>query len=181
MPAAGLTVNGRTQGSVGQWPVVVYRRPVVVVVVLGVSPGGPLAASSGRAVAGSLGDGASNGGRSLSVVGGNGTAKAISGASRNVSIGNSVNSSSLPSSNFDGKGTYLIFNVGDTIYISDLNSHDKDPIKSIHFGNSNPVCHAFDPEAKDGHDLLIGLNSGDGNIYCLASSGFCGLVMLICH
>ncbi|XP_010495769.1 PREDICTED: casein kinase II subunit beta-1-like [Camelina sativa] len=23
------------------------------------------------------------------------------------------------------------------------------------------MCHAFDPDAKDGHDLLIGLNSGD--------------------
>ncbi|KAI3787935.1 hypothetical protein L2E82_00456 [Cichorium intybus] len=37
----------------------------------------------------------------------------------------------------------------------------QDPIKSITFGNSNPVCHAFDSKAKDGHDLLIGLNSGD--------------------
>ena len=26
------------------------------------------------------------------------------------------------------------------------------------------MCHAFDPDAKDGHDLLIGLNSGDGNV-----------------
>lgn len=26
------------------------------------------------------------------------------------------------------------------------------------------MCHAFDQDAKDGHDLLIGLNSGDGNI-----------------
>lgn len=34
----------------------------------------------------------------------------------------------------------------------------------MHFSNnSNPICHAFDPDAKDGHDLLIGLNSGDGN------------------
>lgn len=32
----------------------------------------------------------------------------------------------------------------------------------MHFSNSNPVCHAFDSESKDGHDLLIGLNSGDG-------------------
>jgi len=24
------------------------------------------------------------------------------------------------------------------------------------------VCQAFDQDAKDGHDLLIGLNSGDG-------------------
>lgn len=37
----------------------------------------------------------------------------------------------------------------------------QDPIKAIHFSNSNPVCHAFDQDAKDGHDLLIGLNSGD--------------------
>jgi hypothetical protein len=28
-------------------------------------------------------------------------------------------------SNFDGKGTYLIFNVGDAIFITDLNSQDK--------------------------------------------------------
>ena len=42
----------------------------------------------------------------------------------------------------------------------------QDPIKSIHFSNSNPVCHAFDQDAKDGHDLIIGLNSGDG-IYLL--------------
>ncbi|KAM3379300.1 hypothetical protein P3S68_011714 [Capsicum galapagoense] len=34
------------------------------------------------------------------------------------------------------------------------------PIKSIHFSNSKPVCHAFDPDAKEGHDLLIGLNFG---------------------
>ncbi|MCI28091.1 WD repeat-containing protein, partial [Trifolium medium] len=70
-------------------------------------------------------------------------------------------SSSVANPNFDGKGSYLIFNVGDAILISDLNSQDKDPIKSIHFSNSNPVCHAFDQDAKDGHDLLIGLFSGD--------------------
>lgn len=38
----------------------------------------------------------------------------------------------------------------------------QDPIKAMHFSNSNPVCHAFDSESKDGHDLIIGLNSGDG-------------------
>ena len=26
------------------------------------------------------------------------------------------------------------------------------------------MCHAFDQDAKDGHDLLIGLSSGDGKI-----------------
>jgi len=38
----------------------------------------------------------------------------------------------------------------------------QDPIKAIHFSNSNPICHAFDADVKDGHDLLIGLQSGDG-------------------
>jgi len=26
------------------------------------------------------------------------------------------------------------------------------------------VCHAFDQDAKDGHDFLVGLSSGDGKI-----------------
>lgn len=48
----------------------------------------------------------------------------------------------------------------------------QDPIKSIHFSNSNPLCHAFDPDAKDGHDLLIGLTSGDGkHIFVQVSVG----------
>lgn len=103
----------------------------------------------------------SGNGRALSFVGGNGGSKFSGTTSRNGSVGASTLSNSNNNPNFDGKGTYLIFNVGDTIFISDLNSHDKDPIKSIHFSNSNPICHAFDPDAKDGHDLLIGLNSGD--------------------
>ncbi|CAN4117051.1 unnamed protein product [Withania somnifera] len=103
-----------------------------------------------------------NGSKTLSFVGGNGGSKSINSMSGRVgSFGVSSSSNSLGNSNFDGKGTYLVFNVGDAIFISDLNSRDKDPIKSIHFSNSNPVCHAFDPDAKEGHDLLIGLNSGD--------------------
>ncbi|KAJ8532851.1 hypothetical protein K7X08_015740 [Anisodus acutangulus] len=103
-----------------------------------------------------------NGSKTLSFVGGNGGSKSISGMGGRVgSFGVSSSSNSVGNSNFDGKGTYLVFNVGDAIFVSDLNSQDKDPIKSIHFSNSNPVCHAFDPDAKDGHDLLIGLNSGD--------------------
>ncbi|KAI5665307.1 hypothetical protein M9H77_24630 [Catharanthus roseus] len=106
--------------------------------------------------------GGGNGSRALSFVGGNGGSKSISGSNGRVgSLGASSSSNLMSNSNFDGKGTYLVFNVGDAIFISDLNSQDKDPIKSIHFSNSNPVCHAFDPDAKDGHDLLIGLNSGD--------------------
>ncbi|KAG5582578.1 hypothetical protein H5410_053205 [Solanum commersonii] len=45
--------------------------------------------------------------------------------------------------------------------LSFVGGNGEDPIKSIHFSNSNPVCHAFDPDAKEGHDLLIGLSSGD--------------------
>ncbi|KAL9239314.1 hypothetical protein vseg_013649 [Gypsophila vaccaria] len=104
--------------------------------------------------------GTSNG-RTLSFVGGNGSSKYSSGVTRNGSTVTSSTANANSNLNFDGKGTYLIFNVGDTIFISDLNSQEKDPIKSIHFSNSNPICHAFDPNAKDGHDLLIGLNSGD--------------------
>lgn len=71
--------------------------------------------------------GAGNGSRALSFVGGNGVSKVVSGNGR---IGGSFGASSGsngPSAvaNYDGKGTYLIFNVGDTIFVSDLNSQDK--------------------------------------------------------
>ncbi|KAH7863573.1 hypothetical protein Vadar_019303 [Vaccinium darrowii] len=105
--------------------------------------------------------GSGNGSRGLSFVGGNGTSKANGGATRSGSLGGLNGTSPMINSNFDGKGTFLLFNVGDTLYVSDLNSQDKDPIKAMHFSNSNPVCHAFDSESKDGHDLIIGLNSGD--------------------
>ncbi|KAF2617988.1 hypothetical protein F2Q68_00041463 [Brassica cretica] len=106
--------------------------------------------------------GTGNGNRALSFVGGNGSGKNASTSSRiSGSFAASSSSTSMTNTNFDGKGTYLVFNVGDAIFICDLNSQDKDPVKSIHFSNSNPMCHAFDPDAKDGHDLLIGLNSGD--------------------
>lgn len=41
----------------------------------------------------------------------------------------------------------------------------QEPIKTIQFGNANPVCHHFDEDAKDGNDLIIGLNTGDGESY----------------
>ncbi|KAJ3671681.1 hypothetical protein LUZ60_007760 [Juncus effusus] len=112
--------------------------------------------------------GAGNGSRALSFVGGNGVSRAGPGSSRltgTLGGGTSTSSSSggpaQAGSNFEAKGAYIVFNTADTVFISDLNSPDKDPIKSIHFNNSNPACHAFDSEAKDGHDLLIGLQSGD--------------------
>ncbi|MBA0660800.1 hypothetical protein Goklo_012765 [Gossypium klotzschianum] len=120
-------------------------------------------ASSGVRSAAARWLGAGNGSRTLGFAGGNGGSKSISSTSRIGSLGASSSSNSITNMNFDGKGTYLIFNVGDAIFISDLNSQDKDPIKSINFSNSSPICHAFDQDAKDGHDLLIGLNSGDGN------------------
>ncbi|KAL8480649.1 hypothetical protein ACS0TY_027259 [Phlomoides rotata] len=106
--------------------------------------------------------GGSNGSRALSFVGGNGGSKPVTGSSTRIgSLGASSSNNVVGNPNFDGKGTYLVFNVGDAIFVSDLTSQDKDPIKSVHFSNSNPVCHAYDPDAKDGHDLLIGLHSGD--------------------
>ncbi|KAI7992812.1 WD repeat-containing protein 20 [Camellia lanceoleosa] len=119
-------------------------------------PSSSYSASSGVRYVAAKFLGSGNGSRGL-----NGTSKANGGASKNGSMGGLNGSNSMLNSNFDGKGTYLLFNVGDTLYVGDLNSQDKDPIKAIHFSNSNPVCHAFDSEAKDGHDLLIGLNSGD--------------------
>ncbi|KAG6437355.1 hypothetical protein SASPL_102269 [Salvia splendens] len=115
--------------------------------------------------------GGGNGSRALSFVGGNGGSKPVGGSSTRIgSLGASSSNNVVGNPNFDGKGTYLVFNVGDAIFVSDLNSQDKDPIKSIHFSNSNPVCHAYDPDAKDGHDLLIGLNSGDVVVLVLRGS-----------
>lgn len=100
----------------------------------------------------------------LGFVGGNGTNSKANGGTRKSShvggLTNGVNSRAGSNTPY-GKGTFLIFNVGYTLYILELNSEVKDPVKSITFGNSNPVCHAFDSKAKEGHDLLIGLNSGD--------------------
>ncbi|XP_058087722.1 probable catabolite repression protein creC isoform X3 [Magnolia sinica] len=123
-------------------------------------PPSNLSASNGaKSVAARL-LGGGNGSRTLGF-GGNGVIKAVAGNTRTRSVGISGFSNSSSPPNYDDKGVYLIFNVGDTLFISDFNSQDKHPIKSIHFSNSNPVCHAFSPEANDGHDLLIGSNTGD--------------------
>ena len=65
------------------------------------------------------------GGSSGSRVVGNGSSKSLGGNTRIGSMGASSLSNQMANSNFDGKGTYLIFNVGDAIFISDLNSQDK--------------------------------------------------------
>lgn len=69
--------------------------------------------------------GGSNGSRALSFVGGNGSSKSNGVTGRIGSIGTSSSSSSVANPNFDGKGSYLVFNAGDAILISDLNSQDK--------------------------------------------------------
>lgn len=38
----------------------------------------------------------------------------------------------------------------------------QDLVKFIYFSNSNFICYVFDSDVKDGYDLVIGLNSGDG-------------------
>lgn len=89
------------------------------------APPSSFSASSGVRSAAARFLGAGNGSRALSFVGGNGGSKSVSGSSRIGSLGASSSSNSLINTNFDGKGTYLIFNVGDAIFISDLNSQDK--------------------------------------------------------
>lgn len=69
--------------------------------------------------------GTNNGGRALSFVGVNGANKAVAAATKTASLGASSNGGNLPITNFYGKGMYIIYNVGDTLYISDLNSQEK--------------------------------------------------------
>ncbi|GJP31668.1 hypothetical protein CLOM_g14725 [Closterium sp. NIES-68] len=71
----------------------------------------------------------------------------------------------------EGEGSYVIFNVGESLFVADANSTDKDPLKAIQFNATSGLCHAFDAAAasrdaqgtapRDAHDLLIGTNSGD--------------------
>jgi len=90
------------------------------------APPSSFSASSGVRSAAARLLGGSNGSRALSFVGGNGGSKSISSSSSRIgSLGASSSSNSMINTNFDGKGTYLIFNVGDAIFISDLNSPDK--------------------------------------------------------
>jgi len=91
----------------------------------GSTPSTPSAGSGMRSAAARL-LGTGNGSRALSF-GSNGTSRAVSGNSRmGGGIGVSTSASgSQGMANYDGKGTYIIFNTADTLFISDLNSHDK--------------------------------------------------------
>jgi hypothetical protein len=65
--------------------------------------------------------------KSLGFGGGNGGNKFTGGAQKSSTTANSgigaTNGPATPS--YDGEGTYMIFNVGDSLCISDHNSHDK--------------------------------------------------------
>lgn len=71
--------------------------------------------------------GAGNGSRGLGFGGGNGFSGRLSGAIKSTATPiTNVNSSNGPvTPSFDGEGTYLIFNVGDALLISDYNSPEK--------------------------------------------------------
>lgn len=78
--------------------------------------------------------GAGNGSRSLGFGGGNGFTNRLSGSSKSPTASNAggpagLSNGPLPSS-FDGEGTYLLFNVGDAIFISDYYSQDKASLSS---------------------------------------------------
>ncbi|KAM3355725.1 hypothetical protein P3S68_022438 [Capsicum galapagoense] len=47
------------------------------------------------------------------------------------SFGVSSTSNFADNSNFDGKGTYLVFNVGGAIFFNDFNSQDKQQLQHI--------------------------------------------------
>ena len=70
--------------------------------------------------------GGGNASRTLGFVSGNGGSKASSGTTKFglSGISNAANGYTN-TSNYDENGTYLVFNVGDAIFISDLNSQDK--------------------------------------------------------
>ncbi|KAK8958348.1 hypothetical protein KSP40_PGU012651 [Platanthera guangdongensis] len=104
-------------------------------------------ASSMRTVASRFLGGAGSGAKALGFSSGNGASKgSFSGSKIAGSVPSSMGWSSYSSnSNYDGRGTFPL----------------QDPVKSIQFGNSNPVCHAFGSETNDGHDLLIGMQSGE--------------------
>jgi hypothetical protein len=77
--------------------------------------------------------GAGNGSRGLGFGGGNGFTGRLSGTSKSTAIPiTGMSSSNGPmTSSFDGEGTYLIFNVGDALFISDYNSQDKASIYEL--------------------------------------------------
>ncbi|CAM6092794.1 unnamed protein product [Calypogeia fissa] len=104
--------------------------------------------------------GSGNGSRGLGFGGANLTTRMGGGNKGSTpTVGLGINNGPMASS-YDGEGTYIIYNIADTIFVSDYHSQDKDPVKCFQI-TPIPLCHTFDPDAKDGHDFLVGLVSGD--------------------
>jgi hypothetical protein len=55
----------------------------------------------------------------------------------------------------DIDGPYLIYNVNDTLFISDANCIDKEPYKSITFLGQLPICHAYQQVRISGGSRLM--------------------------
>jgi WD repeat-containing protein 20 len=93
----------------------------------GSAPSTPSSGSGMRSVAARFLGSGNGGSRALSFAGGNGVNRAVAGTSR---VGGGLGTStglggSLGTPNYDGKGTYIIFNSADSLFISNLNSQDK--------------------------------------------------------
>lgn len=96
---------------------------------------GNIASSSVRHAAARLLAG--NGSKALSYLSGGSSSRASNGSSRSSHFGglgsNGYGAHSSPSSSHGGKGSFLVFNVGDSIYICDLNSPDKVKVSMCFF------------------------------------------------
>ncbi|AQK58598.1 Transducin/WD40 repeat-like superfamily protein [Zea mays] len=131
----------------------------------GSTPSTPSAGSGMRSAAARL-LGTGNGSRTLSF-GSNGTSRAVSGSSRmGGGIGVSTSASgSQGMANYDGKGSYIIFNTADTLFISDLNSHDKATtmvqLKQKILFLCQCTCVAWVPEREG----IFVVSHADGNLY----------------
>ncbi|PWZ39969.1 WD repeat-containing protein 20 [Zea mays] len=127
----------------------------------GSTPSTPSAGSGMRSAAARL-LGTGNGSRALSF-GSNGTSRAVSGSSRmGGGIGVSTSASgSQGMANYDGKGAYIIFNTADTLFISDLNSHDKMNAFLYTVIKFRSTCVAWVPEREG----IFVVSHADGNLY----------------
>ncbi|CAI5984345.1 unnamed protein product [Closterium sp. NIES-65] len=145
----------------------------------------PVATSAGSRFAKNF-LGAGSGTRGLPFGGGNGrqsaAAPAASGASAGTGSAGASNGAvggaggaggagEKEKAGGEGEGSYVIFNVGESLFVADANSTDKEPLKALQFMGASGLCHAFDgavasreaqgTAGRDAHDLLIATTAGD--------------------
>jgi hypothetical protein len=84
--------------------------------------------------------GSGNGGSRSSVFGGSNLTSRMGGGNRGTSpqVGLGIINGPMASS-YDGEGTYIIYNVADTIFVSDYNSSDKASKFNTHQSSANNV------------------------------------------